>query len=54
MLLRQNPIVAEAVCLQIGGNRFIDVYISELGMDRRILFEHMLPAVTADFDKEHK
>ncbi|KAL0046957.1 hypothetical protein WJX82_002966 [Trebouxia sp. C0006] len=54
VLLRQNPIVTEAVCLQIGGNRFIDVYISELGMDRRILFEHMLPAVTADFDKEHK
>lgn len=54
VLLRQNPIVTEAVCLQIGGNRFIDVYISELGMDRRIHFEHMLPAVTADFDKEQK
>lgn len=54
VLLRQNPIVTEAVCLQIGGNSFIDVYISELGMDRRIHFEHMLPAVTADFDKEHK
>ncbi len=46
MLLRQTPIVTEAVCLQIGGNRFIDVYISQLGMDRRIHFEHMLPAVT--------
>jgi len=54
VLLRQNPIVTEAVCLQIGGNRFIDVYISELGMDRRIHFEHMLPAVSADFDKEQK
>lgn len=54
VLLRQNPIVTEAVCLQIGGNKFIDVYISELGMDRRIHIEHMLPAVTADFDKENK
>ena len=54
MLLRQHPIVTEAVCLQIGGNRFIDVYISELGMDRRIHIEHMQPSVTADFDKEHK
>ncbi|DBA78387.1 TPA: hypothetical protein ACH3X2_007892 [Trebouxia sp. C0005] len=54
VLLRQNPVVTEAVCLQIGGNKFVDLYISELGMDRRIHFEHMLPAVTADFDKEQK
>jgi len=54
VLLRQNPIVTEAVCLQIGGNKFIDVYISELGMDRRIYVEHMQPSVTADFDKENK
>ena len=54
ILLRQNPIVTEAVCLQIGGSRFIDVYISELGMDRRIHLEHMQPSVSAEFNKAEK
>lgn len=54
VLLRQHPLVTEAVCLQLGGNKFIDVYIAELGTDCRVHVEDILPAVTADFSKETK
>lgn len=54
VLLRQHPLVTEAVCLQLGGNKFIDVYIAELGTDCRIHMEHILPAVSGNFNKESK
>lgn len=52
VLLRQHPIITQGVCLQIGGNKFIDVYISELGMDRRIHIEALQPVVGAEFNKD--
>lgn len=54
VLLRQHPIITQGVCLQIGGNKFIDVYISELGMDRRIQIEALQPSVVADFNKDSR
>ena len=54
VLLRQHPIISQGVCLQIGGSKFIDVYISELGMDRRIPLDTLQPAVVAAFDKDAK
>lgn len=54
VLLRQHPLVTEAVCLQLGGSKFIDVYIAELGTDCRIHVEDILPAVDAEFSKEAK
>ena len=52
VLLRQHPIITQGVCLQIGGNKFIDVYISELGMDRRVYLDALLPSVDAEFNKD--
>lgn len=46
--------MTEAVCLQLGGSKFIDVYIAELGTDCRVHVEDIVPAVTADFSKETK
>lgn len=54
VLLRQHPIITQGVCLQMGGNKFMDVYISELGMDRRIQIEALQPAVVADFNKDSR
>lgn len=54
VLLRQHPIITQGVCLQIGGSKFIEVYISELGMDRRIQLDTLQPAVVAAFDKDSK
>ena len=54
VLLRQYPIITQGVCLQIGGSKFIEVYISELGMDRRIQIDALQPAVVAAFDKDSK
>lgn len=51
-LLRQHPIITQGVCLQMSGSTFMDVYMSELGMDRRIHIEALQPAAVADFNKE--
>ena len=52
VLLRQHPLITQGVCLQMGGNKFIDVYISELGMDRRVQIDTLQPSVVAAFDKD--
>lgn len=54
VLLRQHPIITQGVCLQIGGNKFMEVYIPELGMDRRIHIDALQPPVVAAFDKDSK
>ena len=44
VMLRLHPRVCEAVMLQLGGRRFMDLYVPEFGVEIRIQVEEMLPA----------
>ena len=44
VMLRLHPRVCEAVMLQLGGPRFMDLYVPEFGVEVRIQVAEMLPA----------
>ena len=55
VMLRRRPRVVQAVVTGLAGARFLDVYITSLGLELRIQTEEIVPGpVLADWDAAAK